>query len=86
MYDVALLDFDGYICKAYYATISKGSTDFDEMLALLEELVGLNNVKESIKKIKELQSLCTHKNIDNNFARNEKGYCIYCGAMIDDCN
>ena len=42
--------------------------------------------KESIKKIKELQSLCTHKNIDNNFACNEKGYCIYCGAMIDDCN
>ena len=39
MYDIALLDFDGYICKAYYATISKGSTDFDEMLALLEELV-----------------------------------------------
>lgn len=39
MYDVALLDFDGYICKAYYVTISKGSTDFDEMLALLEELV-----------------------------------------------
>lgn len=39
MYNVALLDFDGYICKAYYATISKGSTDFDEMLALLEELV-----------------------------------------------
>jgi DNA polymerase-1 len=39
MYDVALLDFDGYICKAYYATISKGSTDFDEMLALLEELI-----------------------------------------------
>ena len=39
MYDVALLDFDGYICKAYYATISQGSTDFDEMLALLEELV-----------------------------------------------
>lgn len=39
MYDMALLDFDGYICKAYYATISKGSTDFDGMLALLEELV-----------------------------------------------
>lgn len=37
--DIALLDFDGYICKAYYATISKGSTDFDEMLALLEKLV-----------------------------------------------
>lgn len=37
--DVALLDFDGYICKAYYATISRGSTDFDEILALLEELV-----------------------------------------------
>lgn len=39
MYNVALLDFDGYICKAYYATISRGSTDFDGMLALLEELV-----------------------------------------------
>ena len=39
MCDVALLDFDGYICKAYYATISRGSIDFDEMLALLEELV-----------------------------------------------
>lgn len=39
MYDVALLDFDGYICKAYYATIGKGLTDFDEMLALIEELV-----------------------------------------------
>lgn len=37
--DIALLDFDGYICKAYYATISRGSIDFDEMLALLEELV-----------------------------------------------
>lgn len=37
--DIALLDFDGYICKAYYAIMSKGSTDFDEMLALLEELV-----------------------------------------------
>lgn len=37
--DIALLDFDGYICKSYYAIISKGSTDFDEMLALLEELV-----------------------------------------------
>lgn len=37
--DIALLDFDGYICKAYYATMSKGSTDFDEMLALIEKLV-----------------------------------------------
>lgn len=42
--------------------------------------------KECVKKIKELQALCTHKNNDNNFARNDKGYCIYCGAMIDDCN
>ncbi len=48
MYDVALLDFDGYICKAYYATISKGSTDFDEMLALLEELV--ESVKLKVEK------------------------------------
>lgn len=48
MYDVALLDFDGYICKAYYATISKGSTDFDEMLALLEELV--ESAKSKVEK------------------------------------
>lgn len=46
--DIALLDFDGYICKAYYATISKGSTDFDEMLALLEELV--ESTKSKIDK------------------------------------
>ena len=48
MYDVALLDFDGYICKAYYATISKGSTDFDEMLALLEGLV--ESAKSKVEK------------------------------------
>ena len=48
MYDVALLDFDGYICKAYYATISRGSTDFDEMLALLEELV--ESVESKVEK------------------------------------
>ena len=48
MYDVALLDFDGYICKAYYATISKSSTDFDEMLALLEELV--ESAKSKVEK------------------------------------
>lgn len=48
MYDVALLDFDGYICKAYYATISKGSTDFDEMLALLGELV--ESVKSKVEE------------------------------------
>ena len=48
MYDVALLDFDGYICKAYYATISTGSTDFDEMLALLEELV--ESAKSKVEK------------------------------------
>jgi 5'-3' exonuclease len=48
MYDVALLDFDGYICKTYYATISKGSTDFDEMLALLEELV--ESAKSKVEK------------------------------------
>ena len=48
MYDVALLDFDGYICKAYYATISRDSTDFDEMLALLEELV--ESAKSKVEK------------------------------------
>lgn len=36
---VALLDFDGYICKAYYAIKSKGSEDFDKMTALIDELV-----------------------------------------------
>lgn len=45
--NIALLDFDGYICKAYYATIGKGSTDFDEMLALLEELVDFAKSKVS---------------------------------------
>ncbi len=52
MYDIALLDFDGYICKAYYATISKGSTDFDEMLALLEELV--KSAKSKIGKYADM--------------------------------
>lgn len=46
--DVALLDFDGYICKSYYAVTSKGSTDFDEMLALLEELV--KSAKSKVSK------------------------------------
>lgn len=52
MYDIALLDFDGYICKAYYATISKGSTDFDEMLALLEELI--ESAKSKIDKYADI--------------------------------
>ena len=46
--DIALLDFDGYICKAYYATISRGSIDFDEMLAVLEKLV--ESAKSKIDK------------------------------------
>nr|DAQ09807.1 MAG TPA: Exodeoxyribonuclease [Caudoviricetes sp.] len=52
MYDVALLDFDGYICKAYYATISRGLTDFDEMLALLEELV--KSAKSKVDKYADI--------------------------------
>jgi DNA polymerase-1 len=52
MYNVALLDFDGYICKAYYATISKGSTDFDEMLALIEELV--KSAKSKVDKYADI--------------------------------
>lgn len=36
---IALLDFDGYICKAYYAMMGKEDSDFDDMLALLEDLV-----------------------------------------------
>ena len=40
----------------------------------------------SVYKVDRILTHLSHKNIDNNFARNEKGYCIYCGAMIDDCN
>lgn len=53
MYNIALLDFDGYICKAYYAIISKGSTDFDEMLALLEELV--KSAKSKVDKYADIK-------------------------------
>ena len=41
--------------------------------------------KEYINKIQNLRKLCTHKN-NNAFTLNDKGCCIYCGAMINDCN
>ena len=37
--NIALLDFDGYICKAYYASMSKGEDDFESMVSILENLV-----------------------------------------------
>ena len=41
--------------------------------------------KEYISKIQDLRKLFTHKN-NNVFTLNDKGCCIYCGAMINDCN
>lgn len=35
----AILDFDGYICKAYYAAKARGEYEFEEMDEVLEELV-----------------------------------------------
>lgn len=35
----AILDFDGYICKAYYAAKARGEYEFEEMDKVLEELV-----------------------------------------------
>lgn len=36
---VALLDFDGYVCKAYFAMKANGVDDYDEMTTLIDELV-----------------------------------------------
>lgn len=35
---VALLDYDGFICKSYYACIARDTDDFDEMLDVLNDL------------------------------------------------
>ena len=62
-----------------------------EDIVELEKKINLNDFtlnkqnKEYISKIQDLRTLCTHKN-NNTFALNDKGYCIYCGAMINDCN
>lgn len=37
--NIAILDYDGYICKSYYATVSRvGTPDIDEAMKLLMEL------------------------------------------------
>ena len=62
-----------------------------EDIVELEKKINLNDFtlnkqnKEYINKIQNLRKLCTHKN-NSIFALNDKGYCIYCGAMINDCN
>lgn len=42
----ALLDYDGFICKSFYACIARGVNDFDEMLDVLKDLesAALNKV------------------------------------------
>ena len=35
---IGLLDFDGYICKAFYASIARGEDDFEEMISVLDDL------------------------------------------------
>lgn len=36
---VALFDFDGYVCKAYFAIKAKDIDDYDEMTSLIDELI-----------------------------------------------
>lgn len=35
---IGLLDFDGYICKAFYASVARGEDNFDEMISVLDDL------------------------------------------------
>lgn len=35
---IGLLDFDGYICKAFYASVARGEDGFEEMIKVLEDL------------------------------------------------
>ena len=62
----------------------------EQIVSLKEEMVLDNFVlnkqnKEYAKKIQSLRALCTHKN-NNTFALDDKGYCIFCGEMVNDCN
>ena len=34
----ALLDYDGFVCKAYYSTIARQSDDIEKMFDVLDEL------------------------------------------------
>lgn len=74
MDSVALLDFDGYICKAYYATISKGSKDFDDMLALIEELVNaaISKMPKGTEVFKYISGHTYKKDIYPSYKSNRK--------------
>ncbi len=71
---IALLDFDGFICKSYYAMIGKGSTDFDEMLALLEELVdaAISKMPEDTDVYKYISGHTYKKDIYPSYKANRK--------------
>lgn len=70
----ALLDFDGFICKSYYAMLSKESTDFDEMLALLEELVeaAISKMPEGTDVLKYISGHTYKKDIYPSYKANRK--------------
>jgi 5''-3'' exonuclease (including N-terminal domain of PolI) len=46
---IGLLDFDGYICKAFYASIARGEDDFEEMTKVLDDLTqaALDKLKDN---------------------------------------
>lgn len=72
--NIALLDFDGYICKSYYAMLGKGSTDFDEMLALLEELVesAISKMPKGTEVFKYISGHTYKKDIYPSYKANRK--------------
>ena len=72
--NVALLDFDGYICKSYYAMLGKESTDFDEMLALLEELVesAISKMPKDTEVFKYISGHTYKKDIYPSYKANRK--------------
>lgn len=45
---IGLLDFDGYICKAFYASMARGEDDFEEMVKVLDDLT-----KAALDKLKD---------------------------------
>ena len=46
---IGLLDFDGYICKAFYASVARGEDDFEEMVKILDDLTraALDKLKDT---------------------------------------
>lgn len=71
---IALLDFDGYICKSYYAMLGKESADFDEMLALLEELVesAISKMPKDTEAFKYISGHTYKKDIYPSYKANRK--------------